>query len=92
MAPAASVLPWPNDVGDVTEIDGETLSTLVDYLAVTFIVSLVGCPVVVVPAGRAANGLPVGIQLIGAPGKDAALLALAAQIEEACAFQRVEPP
>jgi len=55
-------------------------------------VSLVGCPVVVVPAGRAANGLPVGIQLIGAPGKDAALLALAAQIEEACAFQRVEPP
>jgi amidase len=92
VAPAASVLPWPNDAGDVTEIDGEALPTLIDYLAVTFIVSLVGCPVVVVPAGRAANGLPVGIQLIGAPGKDAALLALAARIEEACAFQRIEPP
>jgi len=92
VAPAASVLPWPNDAGDVTEIDGKALPTLIDYLAVTFIVSLVGCPVVVVPAGLTENGLPVGIQLIGAPGNDAALLALAARIEEACGFRRIEPP
>jgi amidase len=91
VAPAASVLPWPNEAGDVAEIDGEALPTLIDYLAVTFVVSLVGCPVVVLPAGRAANGLPFGIQLIGAPGKDAALLALAARIEEACGFRRIEP-
>ena len=49
-------------------------------------------PVVVLPVGRSAGGLPVGIQLIGAPGKDTALLALAARIEEACGFRRIEPP
>jgi amidase len=90
VAPAASVLPWPNDVGNVTEIDGKPLDTLIDYLAVTFIVTLVGCPVVVLPTGRAANGLPIGIQLIGAPGKDAALLALAACIEDTCDFRRID--
>ncbi|MCA3268398.1 MAG: amidase [Azospirillum sp.] len=92
VAPAAAVLPWPNEAGDVVEIDGVALPTLIDYLAVTFVVSLVGCPVVVLPVGRSAGGLPVGIQLIGAPGKDTALLALAARIEEACGFRRIEPP
>jgi amidase len=72
--------PWPNEKGDVTEIDGVALPTLIDYLAVAFIVSLAGFPVVVPPAARAGNGLPVGIRLIGAPGRDADLLALAARI------------
>lgn len=92
IAPAASVLPWPNAAGDVTEIDGVALPTLIDYLAVTFVVTLTGCPVVVLPAARAANGLPVGIQLIGAPGRDFDLLALAARIEADCGFRRIEPP
>lgn len=90
IAPAAAVLPWPNEKGDVAEIDGVALPTLIDYLAVTFIVSLVGCPVVVLPAVRAGNGLPVGIQMIGAPGRDADLLALAARIEKQCGFHRIE--
>jgi amidase len=92
IAPAASVLPWPNAAGDVTEIDGVALPTLIDYLAVTFVVTLTGCPVVVLPAARAASGLPVGIQLIGAPGRDVDLLALAARIEADCGFRRIEPP
>jgi amidase len=90
IAPAAAVLPWPNEKGDVAEIDGVALTTLIDYLAVTFIISLVGCPVVVLPAVRAGNGLPVGIQIIGAPGRDADLLALAARIEKQCGFHRIE--
>jgi len=90
IAPATAVLPWPNEAGDVAVIDGAALPTLVDYLAVTFVVSLVGCPVVVLPSARAANGLPVGIQLIGAPGRDADLLALAARIETQCGFHRIE--
>ena len=44
VAPAASVFPWPNEISDVTAIDGTALETPIDYLAVTFIVSLVGCP------------------------------------------------
>jgi Asp-tRNA(Asn)/Glu-tRNA(Gln) amidotransferase A subunit family amidase len=40
-------------------------------------------PVVSVPAGRSAEGLPVGIQLIGRPGDEKSLLRVARLLEEA---------
>lgn len=91
LAPAASVLPWPNTVPDVTEIDGRPLATVIDYLAVTFIVSLVGCPVVTLPAWTAGE-VPFGIQLIGAPGSDRRLLAAARLFESSCGFAFRAPP
>ena len=91
IAPAASVLPWPNAQPDVTEIDGVPLPSVIDYLAVTFIVSLAGCPVVTLPAWTA-GVLPFGIQLIGAPGSDRRLLAIARIIEAECGFSYRPPP
>ena len=91
LAPAASVLPWPNAVPDVTAIDGQPLATVIDYLAITFIVSLVGCPVVTLPAWTAGE-LPFGIQLIGAPGADRRLLAIARSLEADCGFAFRQPP
>lgn len=46
----------------------------------TSLASLAGCPAITLPMG-AINGLPVGLQLIGAPGSDLRLLELA----EVCA-------
>jgi Asp-tRNA(Asn)/Glu-tRNA(Gln) amidotransferase A subunit family amidase len=40
--------------------------------------SLLGMPAVTLPSGRAANGLPLGFQLVGARGADLALLQSAA--------------
>ena len=78
IAPAASVLPWPNEISDVLSIDGRDLTTIVDYLAVTFIVSLVGFPVLSLPAPQGSHRLPFGIQIIARPGAEA-LLSLAQQ-------------
>jgi amidase len=91
IAPAASVLPWSNAITDVTEIDGHRLDGVIDYLAVTFIVSLAGCPVVTLPAWTAPD-LPFGIQLIGAPGTDRQLIATARLLEAACGFAFRTPP
>lgn len=91
IAPAASVLPWPNAEPDVTEIDGVQLASVIDYLAVTFIVSLAGCPVVTLPAWTA-GAVPFGIQLIGAPGSDRRLLAIARIFETECGFSYRPPP
>jgi amidase len=42
-----------------------------------------GLPSVVVPAGRSADGLPIGIQIIGRPLEERTVLAVAALIEKA---------
>jgi amidase len=91
LAPAAAVLPWLNAIPDVTEIDGRTLDTVIDYLAVTFVVSLAGCPVVTLPAWTA-GPLPFGLQLIGPPGSDRRLLAIATRFERGCGFAFRPPP
>lgn len=44
--------------------------------------SLAGLPAISVPAGTSNQGLPVGVQLVGARKSDAALLALAGAMEE----------
>ncbi|MBI5496401.1 MAG: amidase [Deltaproteobacteria bacterium] len=45
--------------------------------------SLTGHPVVVIPAGRAAEGLPVGLQLVGRRGEEGVLLGIAEVLEGA---------
>lgn len=44
----------------------------------TSFASLAGCPAVSLPMGKLANGLPVGLQLVGPRGSDLRLLELAA--------------
>jgi Asp-tRNA(Asn)/Glu-tRNA(Gln) amidotransferase A subunit family amidase len=45
--------------------------------------TLLGVPAIAVPAGRGAHGLPVGVQLVGRPGSDHALIALAGKLQQA---------
>lgn len=92
VAPAASVFPWPNEISDVTMIDGAALETPIDYLAVTFIVSLVGFPVLTVPARQDANELPFGIQIIAPPGCESRLFAFGRAIENELGFSHRRPP
>ncbi|MGV9314522.1 amidase [Streptomyces sp. NPDC003691] len=54
-----------------------------DWLAFTYPFNITGQPAVSLPAGRAGQRLPVGIQLVGAPGDEARLLGLAAAFESA---------
>lgn len=44
----------------------------------TSFASLAGCPAVSLPMGTLPDGLPVGLQLVGAPGSDLCLIELAA--------------
>lgn len=53
--------------------------------------NLAGWPAMAVPAGIATNGLPLSVQLVGRPGSEASLLALAAQLERLRPWQRLAP-
>ena len=51
--------------------------------------NLVGWPALSLPAGHDPNGVPIGVQLVAAPEREPALVALAAQLE--CAQPWVPP-
>jgi Asp-tRNA(Asn)/Glu-tRNA(Gln) amidotransferase A subunit family amidase len=46
--------------------------------------NVLGNPAAVVPAGRSAEGLPIGVQVVGRPFEEARVLQVAAIIEQAC--------
>lgn len=47
----------------------------------TALANIAGLPAISIPAGRDADGMPVAVQLIGPPGSDAGLIALARRID-----------
>jgi aspartyl-tRNA(Asn)/glutamyl-tRNA(Gln) amidotransferase subunit A len=53
--------------------------------------TLLGTPAVTVPAFRAENGLPVGVQLVGRRGDDARVLAVARSLEQWLAGRPDDP-
>jgi len=53
--------------------------------------NLAGWPAMAVPAGVGPDGMPLSVQLVGRPGSEATLLALAGQLEQLRPWQRVAP-
>ncbi len=53
--------------------------------------NLLGNPAAVVPVGRSPEGLPIGVQIVGRPWEEEAVLAVAAKIEDACGGFRRPP-
>jgi amidase len=45
-------------------------------------ISVLGLPAAVVPVGRSAEGLPIGVQVVGRPFHDHEVLAVAALLEQ----------
>ena len=64
------------------EVGGKSISVFRAFsYAQTF--NVLGLPSVAVPAGRTANGLPVGVQVVGRPFEERTVLSAAAIIESA---------
>ncbi len=72
-----------------TQIAGEKLESYIDWMYLTFVITLTGCPAISIPCGVTQNGLPVGLQLIGRPHGDADLLGFARRVEETLAFKPI---
>lgn len=75
--PSTQVWPFPVEEVHPIRVAGIPMETYHEWMAVVIPASLIGLPVVNLPVGFGANGLPAGVQLIGAPGSDGLLLGLA---------------
>jgi amidase len=62
------------------------------FVGMTPAVNMLGHPAVSLPLHWTAAGLPVGVQLIGAPAAEATLVRLAAQVEAASSWKDRRPP
>ena len=68
-------IPWPHEVA------GRTMDSYHRWMEVTAPATLAGCPAVNVPVGFDGGGRPMGMQLIGRPRGDLAVLQAAAAYE-----------
>lgn len=82
VCPAASIEPFPLEQRYVESIDGKPCKSYIDWFAITFALTMTSCPIVVIPCGFTANGLPVGIQIVGRPRGEAEVLRAAHRMEE----------
>ena len=69
-----------------------TLNGVLRWVPFNGVWNHLGNPAAAVPAGFAADGLPLSVQLVGPVGSDATLLALAHQLEVARPWADARPP
>jgi aspartyl-tRNA(Asn)/glutamyl-tRNA(Gln) amidotransferase subunit A len=58
----------------------------------TSMVNVLGLPAISVPCGFTSSGLPIGLQMVGAPFAESTVLALAHAYEQATEWHRRRPP
>ena len=76
--------------GDLSPEEGLALRRRFGWLTPPW--NITGQPAISVPVGRSAGGLPIGVQLVGAPGREDVLVRIAAQLESALALNERRAP
>lgn len=79
--PVVGCLPHKQSEEWVREVGGVRFEGYMDWLRHAFLATVTGLPAISVPVGLGPGGLPVGLQLIGKPRGEAALLAAARAVE-----------
>jgi Asp-tRNA(Asn)/Glu-tRNA(Gln) amidotransferase A subunit family amidase len=70
------------DLAETPTVNGHEQS-MWDVLAPSRVISLFGVPAASVPFGRSADGLPIGVQVVGRPFREDEVLAVAQRLMEA---------
>ena len=89
--PVSQVPPFPVEQEYVSEINGLQMGTYLDWMRSCYFISVTGQPAISVPCGFTAEGLPVGLQLVGRPQDDLGVLQLANAFEKATGFYKTIP-
>jgi amidase len=92
LTPTVAVRPFPVEMDYPTEINGQRVDTYIDWFLLTYAISITGLPAISVPAGWTADGLPVGLQIVGRWRREDTVLRAAAAFEAARPWSHRRPP
>lgn len=90
--PVSQVPPFPVSQRYIEEINGEKMGTYIDWMKSCYYITTVGFPAISVPCGFTADGLPVGVQIVGRHQDDLGVLQLAYAFEQATELWKHKPP
>ena len=89
--PVTQVPPFDIKQRYITEINGQSLDTYIDWMKSCYYISAIGLPAISVPCGFTKDGLPVGVQIVGRHQDDFGVLQLAYAFQEASEIWKKRP-
>ncbi len=92
VAPTAQVFPFDADLHWPSEIGGRNMTTYHEWMKGMLPITMAGSPALAAPAGFNAQGLPMGIQIVGPNHGDFACLQLAHAYDQATGWTRKRLP
>ncbi len=91
LCPVNQLPPFAVDVDWPREIAGVKMENYLDWMKSCYFITITGHPAISVPAGFTAEGLPVGIQIVGRYRDDFGVLQLAHAFEQATQVWKRRP-
>ena len=90
--PSTQIWPFKANLAHPSHINAQPMDSYHRWMQIVTPASLLGVPVVNLPAGFGAAGLPFGLQLMAARGDDLKLLCMAEAWHRQCDWPSLRPP
>ena len=91
LLPTTQMPPFPIEWEYPREVNGVPMHTYIDWMMSCAFITVTGLPAISVPCGFTDDGLPVGLQIVGRPHEDFAVLQLAYAFQQATRFYERKP-
>ena len=91
LCPANVVPPFPVEWTTVKEHEGYKFERYIDWIAITFAITLTACPSLSVPCGFLSSGNPLGLQLVSPPRSEWDLFSYGSFFEDVMELGAITP-
>lgn len=89
--PTVMAPPFDHSKRYLDQVNGVAFDNYVDWLMLTFLITVTCCPAISIPAGFTSSGLPVGLQLVAPLREEAKLLSASALLESLLGIAKAVP-